>query len=105
MPSEKSNVIAMKVEIVQEKENKPLARREVNFRIEHIGDTTPSRADVHSKVVAHYDADPENVVISKIKTRFGVGITDGIARIYSDPDQMRRVELDYVLKRHGAEEE
>jgi len=98
-------VIAMNIEILQERENKPLSRKEVDFRIEHIGDTTPSRADVHSRVVAHYDANPDNVVISKIETRFGVGITNGTARIYSDSEHMKRVELDYVLKRHGMVEE
>ncbi|MHA2212448.1 MAG: 30S ribosomal protein S24e, partial [Candidatus Thorarchaeota archaeon] len=74
----------MKIEILQEKENKPLARREIDFRVEHIGGTTPSRADVLAKIVAQFDADSSAVVIKSLNTKFGIGITEGTARIYSD---------------------
>lgn len=90
----------MELEILHEKENKPLGRRELRFRIEHIDGTTPSRSDVRSKIVAQYDADASSVIINKMETRFGIGITEGTARIYSDLEQMERVERDYMLKRH-----
>ncbi|UCE09052.1 MAG: 30S ribosomal protein S24e [Candidatus Thorarchaeota archaeon] len=92
----------MKIEILQEKENKPLSRREIEFRVEHIGSTTPSRADVLAKIVAQFDADSSAVVIRSLNTKFGIGITEGTARIYSDAEQMKRVELGYVLKRHAS---
>ena len=90
----------MKIEILHEKENKPLARKEIEFRVEHLGGTTPSRADTRAKIVAQFDADPSSVVIRTLDTKYGKGITDGIARIYSDPEQMNRVELDHIIKRH-----
>ncbi|MHA2064141.1 MAG: 30S ribosomal protein S24e [Candidatus Thorarchaeota archaeon] len=90
----------MKIEILQEKENKPLARREIDFRVEHIGGTTPSRADVKAKIVAQFDADAASVVIRRLDTKFGAGMTEGTARIYTDPEQMKRVELGHIIKRH-----
>ena len=90
----------MIIEIVHERENKPLARKEISFRVEHIGSTTPSRADVREKIVAQFDANADAVVIKSLTTKFGVGITEGSARIYSNPEQMKRVELDYILNRH-----
>ena len=90
----------MKLEILHEKENPPLARKEVDFRVEHIGATTPSRDDIKSKIVAQFDADPSTVVVGVLSTNFGIGITEGSARIYSSPEQMKRVELDYIVKRH-----
>jgi small subunit ribosomal protein S24e len=93
-------VIPMKIEILQEKENKPLARREIDFRVEHIGETTPSRADVKGKIVAQFDADAELVVIRSLDTKFGAGMTEGSARIYADSEQMKRVELNHIVKRH-----
>ncbi len=90
----------MELEIIQEKENRPLGRRELSFRIEHVDGTTPSRRDVRSKLMAKYDADASSVIVNRMETRFGIGITEGTARIYSDIDQMKRVERDYMLKRN-----
>ncbi|MCK4484001.1 MAG: 30S ribosomal protein S24e, partial [Candidatus Thorarchaeota archaeon] len=30
---------------------------------------------------------------------------EGTARIYSDPEQMKRIELDYMIKRNEAKKE
>ena len=90
----------MKIEILEEKENKPLSRKEISFRVEHIGTRTPSRADVKSKIVAQFDADASTVVITNLDTQFGIGITSGSARIYSDPEKMKRAEHDFLIKRH-----
>ena len=94
----------MKIEILRERENKPLARKEVDFRVDHAGAGTPSRADIRAKIVAQFDADKESVVIKSLDTKFGAGMTEGSARIYSDPDQMKLIELNHIVKRHKAEE-
>ncbi len=93
----------MKIEILREQENKPLARKEVDFRVDHTGAGTPSRADIRAKITAQFDADKDNVVIKSLDTKFGAGITEGSARIYSDSDQMNRIELDHIVKRHKSE--
>ena len=94
----------MKVEILEEKENKPLSRREISFRVEHIGAKTPSRADVKSKIVAQFDADASAVVITNLDTQFGIGITKGSERIYSDFEQMNRTEHEFLIKRHETKQ-
>ena len=94
----------MKIEILEEKENKPLSRKEISFRVEHIGTTTPSRADVKSKIVAQFDANASAVVITNLDTQFGIGITNGSARIYSDPEQMKRIEHEFLIKRHETKQ-
>jgi ribosomal protein S24E len=90
----------MKLEILEEKENKPLSRKEISFRIEHMNAKTPSRADITSKIVAQFDAAASTVVVTNLDTQFGIGITNGSARIYSDPEQMKRIEHEYIIKRH-----
>ena len=90
----------MKIEILGERENKLLARKEVDFRVDHIGAKTPSHTDIRAKIVAQFNADSGAVVIRKLETKFGAGITEGTARIYSDPDQMKRIELNHIVKRH-----
>ena len=94
----------MKIEILKERENKPLARKEVDFRVDHAGAGTPSRADIRAKIVAQFDANKESVIIKSLDTKFGAGMTEGTARIYSDPDQMKRIELDHIVKRHKSDE-
>ncbi len=95
----------MEIEILRERENRTLSRREIEFRVDHSGNTTPSRADVRAKISAMFNADVESVIIKEMHTCFGAGITGGEARIYSSPEQARRVELDYVIRRHEPKEE
>ncbi|MBY8997811.1 MAG: 30S ribosomal protein S24e [Candidatus Thorarchaeota archaeon] len=95
----------MKIEILGERENKPLARMEVDFRVDHTGASTPSRADIRAKIVAQFDADSSAVIIKSLDTKFGAGITEGTARIYSDSDQMNRIELNHIVKRHESKKE
>jgi len=90
----------VKVEILRQKENKVLKRKEVDFRIEHMGGTTPSRADVRAKIAAQLGSDPSTVVIRTLTTKFGIGMTEGSARIYTSPEQTKRVEIGYILERH-----
>ncbi len=94
----------MKIEILNERENKTLSRREIDFRVDHVGSTTPSRADIQAKISAQFDADASTVVIKSLNTRFGIGITEGVARIYSNPEQLKRIELDHIVKRHEKKE-
>ena len=95
----------MKIEILNERENKLLARKEIDFRVDHSGATTPSRADICAKIVAQFDADSSAVVIRSLETNFGAGITEGTARIYSDSEQMNRIELGHIVKRHEVKKQ
>lgn len=90
----------MKIEILKEKENKPLARKEIEFRVDHTGTTTPSRVDIRAKIMAQYNADSAAVVIKKLNTKYGSGKTEGFARVYDTPEQMNRIELTHIIKRH-----
>ena len=90
----------MKIDILRQRENKVLNRREIDFRIDHVGGTTPSRADIRAKLAAQLDSDLSAVVIRRLKSRYGIGITEGIARIYTDSDHAKSIEIGYVLKRH-----
>jgi len=95
----------LKIEILEEKENKPLARKEITFKVDHAGGTTPSRADVRAKIVAQFDADEARVVIRSLETKFGSGVAEGIARIYDTPEQMQKVERKHLLARHEGKKE
>ncbi|MHA1771108.1 MAG: 30S ribosomal protein S24e [Candidatus Thorarchaeota archaeon] len=90
----------MKIEILQERDNKPLGRREIDFKIDHVGEPTPSRPDIKAKLAAQFDADPATVIVRNMHTNFGIGRTTGSARIYTTPETAQRVENEYIIKRH-----
>ncbi len=92
----------MKFEVTNERDNRPLSCKEISFRIDHQGATTPSRADVLARIVAEFDADVSRVVVRSLMTNFGSGITEGTARIYDSAEQLRKIELPYILKRHES---
>ena len=92
----------MKIEILSEKENKPIARKEIAFKIDHAGASTPSREDIRAKLVAQFDADSSAVLVSTLNTHYGIGVTEGSIHIYSDPEQMKRIALDHMVKRHES---
>jgi small subunit ribosomal protein S24e len=90
----------MKIDILSEKTNKTLSRREFEFRIDHAGEKTPSRAEIQAKIGAQFDADLSTVIIKTLKTKYGIGMTKGIARIYTDTEMMRKIETPHIAKRH-----
>jgi small subunit ribosomal protein S24e len=90
----------MNIEILNERENKPLGRKEIDFQINHAGASTPSREDIRAKIVAQFNADSASVAISTLDTTYGIGLTKGAAHIYETPEQMKRIELDHMVKRN-----
>lgn len=98
--SDSQKVMPMNIEILNERENKPLGRKEIAFQIDHAGAGTPSRADIHAKIVAQFNADAASVAISTLDTNFGIGQTTGSAHIYSSPEQMKRIEREHMVKRN-----
>jgi len=90
----------MNIEILNERENKPLGRREITFQIDHPGKSTPSRADILAKIVAQFNADAATVAISTLENNFGIGRITGSAHIYQNPEQMKRIERVHMFKRN-----
>jgi len=90
----------MNIEILNQRENKPLGRREITFQIDHPGTSTPSRADIHAKIVAQFNADATTVAISTLENNFGIGRITGSAHIYDSPEQMKRIERGHMVKRN-----
>lgn len=90
----------MKLEILDQTENKTLARKEIRFKVDHQGGTTPSRLDIRDKIVAQFNASTPTVIVRSLETKYGTGITEGIARIYESEEQLKRIELAHVVKRN-----
>jgi small subunit ribosomal protein S24e len=95
----------MEIEIISEKENPLLKRREVYFRVKHeqMG-STPPRLEVRKAIASALKAKVDFVFVKKFKTKTGKHIAVGLANVYDSVDQARLVEPEYIIKRNEPPE-
>jgi ribosomal protein S24E len=91
----------MELEVVGEKENKAMKRREVVFRAKQ-AKLTPSRKDVLPKISAMLNAKPGTVVISRISHPFGETSAEIEARAYETPEAMKKAEAGHLVSRDSG---
>jgi small subunit ribosomal protein S24e len=89
------------IEIIKEKENIMLDRKEITFIISHPG-PTQSRDEVKKKLVAQFNSKYELIVVDKLKTQYGTQKTVGYAKVYSDIKRAHEIENKYIMKRNIA---
>jgi small subunit ribosomal protein S24e len=88
----------MEFEIVNDKRNELLHRREVEFTLTYSG-ATPSRTQVLGKLAAILNLNERLVVIDSLKTRFGKMELVGIARVYDNEESKSKIEREYLSTR------
>lgn len=89
------------VEVVGVRENKLLGRREVSLRIAHVGEGTPTRKYIRSRVAEMLKVDVDAVYVRSIKTEYGAGISLARVHVYDDPARAREVEPEYIIARNA----
>jgi small subunit ribosomal protein S24e len=95
----------MEIEIISEKENPLLKRKEVHFRVKHEQTgSTPPRLEVRNAIASALKVKADFVFVKKFKTRTGKHIAVGLANVYDSVDQARLVEPEYIIKRNVAPE-
>ncbi|KAF5423093.1 MAG: 30S ribosomal protein S24e [Candidatus Methanomarinus sp.] len=91
----------MDIEIIKEKENPLLDRKEINFTISHTG-PTPSRDEIKKNFVARYNSQHELVIVDKLSSEYGTQQTAGYVKIYSDTQRVSEIENRYIIERNKA---
>lgn len=95
----------MEVEILEEKENPLLKRKEIRFRVFHYGNPTPSRKEVREKLIAMLNADKNTFVLDRLVSSFGREVSDGFGKVYESTEAMLSIEQEHVLRKNFSEEE
>lgn len=93
----------MDVEVVEDKENPLLKRREVRIKVSYEG-ATPSRQEVRGKVAALLSSDKELTILDKLEPEYGKQMAAGYVKVYADREALR-VEPQYVIDRNTKVEE
>jgi small subunit ribosomal protein S24e len=96
----------MEIDIISEKENPMLHRRDVRFEVVH-EDASPSRLSVRDSLAAKLNKDAGEVVVRTVDTKYGMRKSIGYAKVYDTPEQARDVEQEYMLERNkiGVDED
>ncbi|MFQ5887390.1 MAG: hypothetical protein ACE5HY_01705 [Candidatus Hydrothermarchaeales archaeon] len=90
----------MKIEVLDEKENPLLDRKEIVAKIIH-DDSTPGRDVVRSKAIAKLKAKKDTLILDSIKTRFGARESIAHMRIYRSKGRVLEIESEHVLRKNS----
>ncbi len=90
----------MEITITEEKHNPLIGRNEVKALITHLGEITPTREAVRSKIAAQMNFDLERVVIQEIVGHFGEPKSQLIVHCYDKAEDVSVFEPKFRLKRN-----
>ena len=93
----------MEIEILEDKENRLLKRREIQFKITHENEATPKRSEVTSQLVSSIGTSKDKIVIDNIKAEFGLPQSKGYAKVYQSKEDALYFERKHILKRNKLE--
>ncbi|MFX1250248.1 MAG: 30S ribosomal protein S24e [Promethearchaeota archaeon] len=88
------------IEIIDDKENPLLKRREVIAYIEHLGQATPTREMARNKLAAMLNSDKERVALISLFTDYGRQKTKAKIHIYENTEFLHSIEPKHILKRN-----
>ena len=92
--------MSFEIEILAEKENPLIDRREIEFRIDHFGEGTPNRLDIKNKIAAMEGSDSKLTIVRKLNTHYGRSLIIGKVMIYGNADDLKFFEPFHIKVRN-----
>lgn len=90
----------MDIQVIRERGNPLLERREVVFKVIH-DEATPTRKSVVERLAATMNSRPGLVFVDHLRTEFGKRETIGYAKIYESEERARQVERSHIMARNS----
>jgi len=100
----KGKIREYEFEVIVEKENKVIGRKEIIVKLEGIGKETPKREVAREIVAEIFKWDKNLVVIRKIRSYYGLPRFFIEAHLYKDKNILEYFEPKHILKRNGLVE-
>jgi small subunit ribosomal protein S24e len=91
----------LKVEIQSKKVNVLQERTEVQFKVDHDGEPTPTRDSLRSKLAELMNVQKDRVVIDHLNTEYGKGVSAGYSKVYESVAAVKSRESKHQQIRHG----
>lgn len=89
----------MDIQVIQEKNNPMLNRREIVFKVTY-DEATPSRKSIVDRIAATMNSKRGLVIVDNVKTEFGKREGIGYAKIYENADRVKQVERPHIIERN-----
>ncbi|MEM0285352.1 MAG: 30S ribosomal protein S24e [Sulfolobales archaeon] len=89
------------LKVVSERYNGLVRRLEVEAVVSHQGLPTPSKKSLAEALGRIYSRSPDLVIIRRVESDYGVGLSRVYAHIYDSLDRLKSFEPEHILKRHG----
>jgi ribosomal protein S24E len=91
----------MEVNIISEKNNSLLRRKEIRFQVDHQKTgSTPPRLEVRKAVAHKLKANADLVFVKRFETQTGTRTAFGLANLYDSAEQAQLVEPEYIIRRN-----
>jgi small subunit ribosomal protein S24e len=87
------------IQVMDEKNNPILNRREIVFKVIH-DESTPTRKSVVEKLAATQNSKVGLVYVDSLKTEFGKRETVGYAKIYETAERAKQIERAHIIERN-----
>jgi small subunit ribosomal protein S24e len=95
----------MKIVIKKQKSNPLLKRNEVYFEVNHTGECTPKRNAVADEIAKMLKSKRDSVVVDDFQSDYGIGTSQGYAKVYESKEAALEFEKEHLLKRNGIEKD
>ncbi|MFX0014563.1 MAG: 30S ribosomal protein S24e [Promethearchaeota archaeon] len=95
----------METTIIEEKYNPLIGRKEVDVLLTHLGEVTPTREAVRSKIAALLNVDLNHVIVQSIDGHFGEPRSRVTIHCYDNAEDVFVYEPKYRLKRNKLTKE
>ena len=89
----------MDIQVITEKNNPVLKRREISFKVIH-DEATPSRKSIVERLAATQNTKVGLVYVDGLKTEFGKRETIGYAKIYETEERAKQIERAHIIERN-----
>ncbi|MBP7070320.1 MAG: 30S ribosomal protein S24e [Methanothrix sp.] len=89
----------MDIQVLSEKNNSVLKRREISFKVIH-DEATPSRKSIVERLAATQNSKVGLVFVDSLKTEFGKRETIGYAKIYETEERAKQIERAHIIERN-----
>lgn len=82
----------MKLELINQKEDKLLSRKEILFKL-YFDKSTPNKEETKKLISETLKCDLDVLVLEKVKQRFGERSADVFAYLYKDKESLKKIEF------------
>ena len=94
----------MNLEVIQDRKNPLLNRRELDIIIAYESGT-PKRDEVREEISKKFGVEKDRIIIEKMESLFGANKAKAHVHIYDTAEHAKRYERKHILRRHGLLEE